>query len=330
MDRLDARILGVLLAGDPASPSFRPPFRSVARKLGVDENTVRKRLAKLRRSGFLREWLVAVNPTLLGQRVALVWLQVGRAARKAELLQQLALVDGVSLVLNYFGPALGLQIYYPDERALDRRLALISRIALASGLERREVTFPTSSTHLRRIDWRIIRSVERDPWKPYVDIAREVGVSSATVKRHLARLNRSKALYLLAEIDPRATAGTLMAHLFVFYEMPSQRVQVDDAILRELAEELAFAELDEPDLGFFALRVASLSRVRALQARVEQMPGVRRAKLELLEEIVPCPQVQESFIQRGASGREEPRRGGSTRHGTRETIEVAKGRLRDD
>ena len=329
MDRLDARIMGVLLAGDPASPSFRPPFRSVARKLGVDENTVRKRLAKLRSSGILRGWLVAVNPTLLGQRVVLVWLQVGRAAGKTEILQQLSLVDGVSLVLNYFGPALGLHLYYPDERALDRRLGLISRIALATGLERREVTFPTSTAHLRRIDWRIVRSVERHPWKPYVAIAREVGVSSATVKRRLARLNRSKALYLLAEIDPRATEGTLMAHLFVFYDDPSRRVQIDDAIRQEIAEELAFAELDEPDIGFYALRISSLSRVSELQARLEQMPGVRRAKLELLEEIVPCPQVQESFIQRGASGRETHSRGDSTRHGTHETGEGTRDRLRN-
>lgn len=299
LDRLDVRILGELLGGDAASPSVRKPFRLMAQRLGVDENTVRNRIEKLRRSGFLKGWWVAVNPSLLGVKVAQVWLDVHRVSDKANALQKISLVGGVGLILDYFGSAMSLLLFYEDEHTLRTSLELISRVADSTQLELVEVPFPKGDVGITTRDWKIILSLQKNPWKPFGDVAGELGVSSVTVKRRLERMNRSKALYLLADLDPKAAEGSLLAHLNVFYDTPGSRFAVTQRILGELGDEVAFAEVDDASHGFYALMLTNISRVREILAWVERQEGVKRARLDVLQDMITFPQLQESLVRRG-------------------------------
>jgi hypothetical protein len=130
-------------------------------------------------------------------------------------------------------------------------------------------------------------------------MADELGVSSITVKRRVARMNRSKALYLLADIDPKAAEGSLLAHLIVFYDTPSSRSAVNQRISEQLGEEVAFADLDDANHGFYALMLTNISRVREILTWVGQQEGVKRARLDVLQDMVTFPQMHESLVRRG-------------------------------
>lgn len=299
LDRLDVRILGELLGGDAASPSIRRPFRAMADRLGVDENTVRNRIERLRRSGFLKGWWVAVNPSLVGMKVAQVWLDVPSVSTKATALQKISLVGGVGLILDYFGTALSLLLFYEEEPALRTSLELISRIADSAGVDWAEVPFPKSEAILTPRDWKIVLSLQKNPWKPFADVAHELGVSSVTVKRRLARMNRSKALYLLADLDPKAAEGSLLAHLHVFYDAPGSKSAVTQSISGELGDEVAFAELDDASHGFYALMLTHISRVREILTWVEGQEGVKRARLDVLQDMITFPAMHESLVRKG-------------------------------
>jgi DNA-binding Lrp family transcriptional regulator len=299
LDRLDVKILGELLGGDATSQGFRKPFRAIAEKLRVDENTVRNRLEKLKRSGFLKGWWVGVNPSLLGLKLARAWLEVHSQPDKANLVQQISLVSGVALVLDYYGPALSLLLFYDQEEALRTSLELISRIADSTKLDWVDVPFPASEIALTTRDWNIVLSLQKDPWKPFVEIAEELGVSTVTVKRRVARMNRSKAMYLLADIDPKAAEGNLLAHLIVFYDAPEWRPAVNQRISSQLGEEVAFAELDDANHGFFALMLTNISRVREILNWVGRQEGVKRARLDILHDMITFPHTHESLARRG-------------------------------
>ena len=299
MDKLDVRILGDLLGVEATSPGIRRPLRSIARDLGVDETTVRNRLDQLRRSGFLRGWMVSVNPELIGERVAQVWLDVAHRTEKAGVLREIALVEGVGLILDYFGTALSVQVFFDEERTLGRTLELIGRLAGADDVESARIAFPKTRATLSKKDWEIVLSLHRNPWKSFTKIGDEVGVSTATVKRRLARMDRAKALYLLVDIDPKATEGSLLTHLTVFYDDPARRPKVDAALLDGLREEIAFAELDNPDHGFFALMLRNVARVQEISEWLRDRPGIRRARVDILQDIIAFPQLHESFLERG-------------------------------
>ncbi len=299
MDRLDVRILGELLGGDAAAPSVRKPFRAMAERLRVDENTVRNRIEKLRRSGFLKGWWVAVNPSVLGVKVAQVWLDVHSVSDKAAAVKKISLVSGVGLILDYFGSGLSLLLYYEEDQTVRASLDLISRIADSTQMDSAEVPFPTSDVVLTPRDWKIVLSLQRDPWKPFADVAEELGVSSVTVKRRLARMNRSKALYLLADLDPKAAEGSLLAHLNVFYDAPGSRLAVTRRISREFGDEVAFAEVDDAGHGFYALMLTNIARVREILTWVERQEGVKRARLDILHDMITFPQLHESLVRRG-------------------------------
>lgn len=299
MDRLDVKILGELLGGDATSPSIRKPFSAMAERLRVDENTIRNRIEKLKGSGFLKGWWVGVNPSLLGVRVARVWLNVRSQSDKANVVQAISLVSGVGLILDYYGPALSLLLFYEEEQALRTSLELISRIAGSTKLDWVDVPFPGSEIALTTRDWNIVLSLQKDPWKPFVEIADELGVSAITVKRRVARMNRSKALYLLADIDPKAAEGNLLAHLIVFYDTPGLRFDVNRRISSQLGKEVAFAELDDTNHGFFALMLTNISRVREILSWVERQEGVKSARLDILHDMITFPQTHESLARRG-------------------------------
>jgi len=101
MDSLDTRIIREMLESKATSPvdsNVRKSLSSIARKLRVDENTVKNRIDRLRRSGFLRGWWVGINPNLVNQKMAQIWFDVKNSSAKQEVIEKIALIPGVALI----------------------------------------------------------------------------------------------------------------------------------------------------------------------------------------------------------------------------------------
>ena len=66
LDNLDVRIFREF--NNPGLPQWnvRGSFASTARRLGVDEETLRLRVVRLRARGIIPSWRIAINPRLLG------------------------------------------------------------------------------------------------------------------------------------------------------------------------------------------------------------------------------------------------------------------------
>ncbi len=125
MDKLDVRIMRELLRADATPPNIRRSFRAIARRLRVDENTVRNRIEKLQRSGFLKGWLIGVNPNLLGEKVARLWFDVQPQSDKANTIRKISLVQGIESIMDYFGASLSAMLCYEDEQILNKNIELI-------------------------------------------------------------------------------------------------------------------------------------------------------------------------------------------------------------
>jgi DNA-binding Lrp family transcriptional regulator len=77
---------------------IRESYASIGKKLGVDAETVRKKVKRAQELGFLERWRLIPNPDVLGRESSGIHLDVDDEERKPVVIQQVRLVDGVVLI----------------------------------------------------------------------------------------------------------------------------------------------------------------------------------------------------------------------------------------
>jgi DNA-binding Lrp family transcriptional regulator len=287
LDNLDVRVFRELWQGSvaaPLEPDIRRSYRSMARKLGVDEVTFRNRVRRFQQIGLLKGWLLAVNPTLFGMKVGQLWLGVQSSSAKDDLINELSSMRGVLAVMDCYGPSLTLVIMYESETALGEELEAIARISKNENVVRVNIPVPKCAAKLTKTDWEIIKAIQTNPRLSYSLISKEVGVSTRTAKRRLEKMIEELALFALPSIDPKALIGATIADLVVFYANPKAKTQVDNEITAQLDELLMRAELGDVEHGFFNLVIQNISKAKDILTWVNALPGVRSAFIELVRD----------------------------------------------
>src|SRR5580658_360973 len=84
LDDLDFGILRELGGSNLSRWNVRESYSDIARKLGVDEETVRARVKKASERGLIPAWRIMVNPLLIDCREAHLEIEVRDEERKAE------------------------------------------------------------------------------------------------------------------------------------------------------------------------------------------------------------------------------------------------------
>jgi DNA-binding Lrp family transcriptional regulator len=91
LDSLDARIFSELSGAGSYQWDVRQSYSSIARKLEVDEETVRRRILRAEQRGLLGGWELVLNPYLIGREPVAMELKVAGSdsARKLRVVQQI-------------------------------------------------------------------------------------------------------------------------------------------------------------------------------------------------------------------------------------------------
>src|SRR5919197_5747944 len=82
--------------GTPRSTQWnvRESYASIAKRIGVDEETVRKRIKRQEKLGVLQGWRAAIHPNLIHCVDAYIDLEVRNFERKDEIISQLKFLEG--------------------------------------------------------------------------------------------------------------------------------------------------------------------------------------------------------------------------------------------
>jgi len=298
VDSLDVRVCRELFrdrTGPLLRSDFRRSYRSMARKLQVDEVTVRNRIKRFQQSGFLKGWQLIVNPRLLGVSLAQLWFDVRPPSAKDELVRKLSLIHGVLAISDSYGSSLALVIMFESELAAKKEFELIARMSNAQNLARANIPFPVCTIELTLTDWRIIKAIQTNPRQSYSIISREVGTSQKTVKRRLRRMIQEKALFVIPSWNPIALDGAIIADLVVFYANPGSKTDLDNRIVSRFDALLVSTRLSDIEHGFFNLLIRNISEAKEILVWVNEQPGVGKAFIELVQDRI---EVYESFNER--------------------------------
>ncbi len=205
MDALDVKILRALLSERSVAPSrhqVSSSLRSIASRLGADDVTVAYRYKKLRESGALSGWRLAVNPTFLGCRLLDVTGDVEPESAKPDMIRRLSLLDEVAGIQDFYGTGLRASVAYGSEDMRSRVLESISQVTNAEVLTQVPLDLPPSRTErLTGTDVAIIRALSQDVRTSLDGIARQLGLSARTVRSRVEKLRRENTIHAVPTLN---------------------------------------------------------------------------------------------------------------------------------
>ena len=286
MDALDTKIIREFIQDGTAfaTSDIRKSYRTVSRQLGVDEVTVRKRVSKMKRTGFLGRWNAFTNPTLLGLRVAQLTFDVQSASAKNDLIEELKLLPGSLVVVDCFGTSLYFAFLYNSDSDLRRQVELVQRLSKTNNLVCTFPPFPECKAKLSKTDWALLGKLQKDAHQSYGSIGSGLGISSRTVKRRMQKLVQERALFVLPSFNPRAIEGLVQADLLVFFDGHKAKAKVDFEMFSTWSDYLVRAEVGSSDSSFFNLLVKNVSQAQVVLNWTKEQPGVKNARIDLVQD----------------------------------------------
>jgi DNA-binding Lrp family transcriptional regulator len=306
LDTLDVHLIREILQGRTTwtlDPNFRKSFRSMARTLKIDEDTVRNRAHRLEEIGFITDWRLHLNPHILGLDYSYIWLEVPASVPKNDLISKLKLIPDMFIIVNWYGNTLGLVFAHDSPHSFKNKLELIQRLANVSDMMIAEILWPDCTISLSDTDWRILESLQHNPRKSYVSISREVGISSRTVERRLRRMMNERALFSMIAINPKALQGTVMAELVIEHS-PKDGLEIISRVAKELDDYMwhlvPLKPLQESNVQhtWFNLALPSVSKASEILDWASGQPSVRTAHVYLEEDHMIFLQNLDHYLER--------------------------------
>ncbi len=215
MDELDVKLLRALMSEGAVAPSatqVRSSLRSIAARLGADDMTLNYRYKRLMESRALSTWQLIVNPTFFGCRMLDATVDVEPESAKPDMIRKLKLVREITGMIDFYGRALKLIVVYNGEESRSRTIELISRITNTERMTQVRWALPRCRTErMSETDVAIIRTLSNDARKSFVQLSKELGLSTRTVRNRVRRLRMDNTVFALPSLD----AGPVLPALLI-------------------------------------------------------------------------------------------------------------------
>ena len=283
-DYLDIRIFSELGNPNTLHGGVRETYSDIAVRLGVDEETVRRRLKRAERLGSLSKWKIMVNPCVIGFKAVNILLRVRDEARKTDAIAELSKIDGIVKILNFRGRKILLSLYYQDTSSLTEKMEVISSICNCQKPIVWELVFPEPQIRMMRIDWKIIGFMLEDARKSIKSVSESIGVSVRTVERRLNKINEGNALYLQGTPNLRQFAG--ISCVFIVFCADEKEKRVVDHTILSKAKRIEVVNTSSRQYSTFAARFDNLAEADDLTDWIGGLNGVQSVSMNIMKELV--------------------------------------------
>jgi DNA-binding Lrp family transcriptional regulator len=283
------------LWGSPGQWKVKRSYAAVARKLGVDEETVRNRVKHLRESGFLIGWRLFPNPALLNSRSTFLFVELEDAASKEEVISKVRGMDGVVIVVSLYGRGLLITLFDDDNGKFSKQITKL-------GAAREVMTgmaFPSSHFRMTVTDWQIVRLLLRNAEMDVREVARELKVSTRTVTRRLNQMVAASAIFVTPVVNLRKASG-VSYHLMVMSK-EGKKSEVDRAVASRI-DDLVFRATYSTNGLIFGFTGANVAEGTEILQWVKRQDGVSSARMNITEEVVHAFDWLDKEIEKRTTG----------------------------
>jgi DNA-binding Lrp family transcriptional regulator len=256
----------------------------LAKKLGVDEETVRIALKKALEAGIVSGWRLVINPHLIGQQLEGLQLEVDSSERKPHVISQLRLIEGVVVIFDFHGKGIRIVVYYQNASSLERKISLIGSICGYSGeVQHWSTPSPKPEIDLKSTDWKVLRVLRKDPRKEVASIAKQVGVSTRTISRRLRQMTESHVAYLIPLRNVKMSRGVICCYLISCSDELKGQIERE---IRIRGEHVDFEYASIKDLLLITLLTYNIARAEDLLHHIKNIKGVTEARMDVMKDFI--------------------------------------------
>ena len=283
-DNLDFRIIRELCSPGSLEWTKRETYANIGKKLGVDEEIVRRRLIRHFETELVKGWQLVLNPHVLGLEAAQISVDV-EENDKPNIIGRLKALEMAVFIFDYFGRGLWVVFYYEDERDLAEKTRLISSICGVSDyLVLRRAHYPFNAS-LERTDWRILKALRTNPRMNLSVMARRLGISARTAKRRLSAMMKHYAFYILPIIDIKSFMG--LNYCFVVSAPNNEKKGVLDRMLFTKLSRITYANTGFDGHSIFAVLCQSISEAEGYLDWIRGLDGAIEVTMRVMKEMIP-------------------------------------------
>ncbi|MDG6983418.1 MAG: AsnC family transcriptional regulator [Nitrososphaerota archaeon] len=284
LDELDTKIIKEF--GSPSSPQWnvRASYSRIARRLGVDEETVRKRFKRAKDLGSLPGWLMRINPRLIGYEAASVDLEVKDENEKAGVISQIKLLKGVITIADFQGRGMLVALYYENDGSLEKAVEGIRSISGSPAPTVWKQAYPRPEIRMRQSDWKIIQAMADDARRDLQDVAGRAGVSLRTVQRRLAAMTEGKAVYLVGTPNYGNIVGQVCNYL-IFCPDEKKKRAIDARIPSEV-KRIEHSDTSPRRYSMFIVSCENPAEAEGISKWLGSLDGVESVRLGVMSGLI--------------------------------------------
>jgi DNA-binding Lrp family transcriptional regulator len=151
--------------------------------------TVRRRIVKWTRSGFLKGSVLVLNPELFNLRMGMLTLDASPSIPKTDIINRLRMLGYIFVINTHVGNWVGLAFLYNSEESRKTRIELITTLCGAADSKfARTQLGPPFRGKLSETDWRILERLQSNVAEPYSTMAGALQISVRTIRRRIRRM----------------------------------------------------------------------------------------------------------------------------------------------
>jgi DNA-binding Lrp family transcriptional regulator len=268
------------LWGSPGVWNVRKRYVDVARKLGVDEETIRNRIKYLKDSGFLTGWRVVPSPAQLDRRLLFLLLALEDQNSKEDAISRLKEKEGVIAIVSIYNNNLLVNLMDDQKRKASNDIFQMG--FKVAPLTVPAMNVPSGNFRMSTTDWKIVKLLLKDAEKNVNDVAREIKVSAKTVKRRLGAMMSASAILIMPMVNLRKSNG--VSYNLMIQSQEGRKDEVDKLVTSKISN-LVFTASSSKDGSIFGFTGSNISEGNDLLKWVRQLNHVKSAQLNISEEV---------------------------------------------
>src|SRR2546428_9417771 len=274
------------LWGSPDIWNTKKSYSEMAAKLGVDEETVRNRVKHLKDTGLLIGYRLVPNPALLGRTFASLRIEFQDRESKQVAIPHLAKVEGVINIGSTYDKSVLVTLLanqYQDFSKLIVGMGVEGEVSWVPGLGIR-----TTKYHMAKLDWEVVSLLLRDAERKLDEVAKQLKVSTRTVKRRLNLMMKEAAIFTMPMVDLRKTEG-ISYQLRVVSEQ-DKKSEVEKPVVAKIGDVVSRAS-DSQKGSVFGFNGANVAQGNDILEWDKQQPGGRSVTMTIAkraEQVFDC------------------------------------------
>ena len=278
LDKTDLTILSTL------AKNCRSSYNSIGSEVGLTSKSVKARVKKMIHHGVIEKFVVRVNPTVFGFKVAIVLIKTGNGIAKDDVINRIKHFGDLAYHVHHMGRTCVAALIIkklPDDtfiQSLNYRLNPATVISITV-LDRRVESINLSETDLRIIKYLLSSGARTE----ISDIAREVAISEKTTTRRLTKMKEANILDFSIQCSPAVMIGYIQFAIPII-TTKFHRSSVLKQMYSEFQANILYSPsvIDSEDRLTFVLFSENVFIVDSVLARVSSFEGVKSADVYIL------------------------------------------------